>query len=235
MSANLSEVHGDLAFGREALNERFRSGSPRVLRSGQLLIAGAQPDDALYRLHGGWAYRFKNLSDGSQAIVDVYLPGDVIGLDAAVCNKEAESVRTLTTTAIEVITAERGLCELMGSPQVAFHIFSLLSERQRRSDRLLAAISCLDARGRMAAMVLDFFQRLRAQKLITALSFNLPLTQHHIGSLLGVTVVHVNRVVRALRDAGVVVIEKHHVTVLDLLSLADLAKIDAKSARAAEG
>lgn len=230
MSTYLNQFHRELTVGREALNERFRSGSPRVLRAGQLLIAAAQPSDALYRLRGGWAYRFRKLSDGSLAIVDVYLPGDIIGLDAARCNKETENVRTLTTTGLEVAAAEQGLWGLMTSPQVAFYISYLLSERQQRSDRILASISLLDSRGRMAAMILNFYQRLAVQKMITALSFNLPLTQHQIGSFLGMTVVHVNRVLRALRDAEVVIVEKHHVTILDLSHLAALANEDVKTA-----
>jgi CRP/FNR family transcriptional regulator, anaerobic regulatory protein len=234
MPARGVEFQRELALGRQALIAKFQSGSSRVLRAGQLFVAGAQPDDTLYRLRAGWAYRFRNLADGNRAIVDVYLPGDIIGFDAVLCDKDAENVRTLTTAAVEVITAEHGVRELLTSRSTALYILRLISERQRRADRLLATISCLDARGRMAAMVLDFYQRLETQKLITALSFNLPLTQHHIGSFLGMTVVHVNRVIRALRDAGLINIEKHHVTILDLAGLAHLARMDARTARAAE-
>jgi CRP/FNR family transcriptional regulator, anaerobic regulatory protein len=233
MSADSAEYQRDLARGREELTAKFQSGSLRVLRAGQLFVAAAQPGDVLYRLRAGWAYRFRNLADGSQAIVDVYLPGDIIGFDSVLRNRDAESVRTLTTIAVEVMAGDHGLPGLLASQYTALYISRLLSERQQRSDRLLSALSCLDARGRTAAMVLDFYQRLEVQKLITALSFNLPLTQHHIGSFLGVTVVHVNRVIRALSDAGIVNIEKHHVTILDVSALAHLAKADVRLMTAA--
>jgi CRP/FNR family transcriptional regulator len=233
MSADATECQRDLALGREELIAKFESGSLRVLRAGKLFVAAVQPGDVLYRLRAGWAYRFRNLADGSQAIVDVYLPGDIIGFDAVLYNRDAENVRTLTTIAVEVIAGEYGLRGLLASQRTAFYISRLLSERQFRADRLLAALSCLDARGRTAAMVLDFYERLDSQKLITALSFNLPLTQNHIGSFLGVTVVHVNRVIRALSDAGIVNIEKHHVTILDVPALAHLAKADVRLMNAA--
>jgi CRP/FNR family transcriptional regulator, anaerobic regulatory protein len=232
--ADSAEYSRVLDRGREELIAKFQSGSLRVLRAGQLFVAAAQPGDVLYRLRAGWAYRFRNLAEGSQAIVDVYLPGDIIGFDTVLRSRDAESVRTLTTIAVEVIAAKDGLRELLASQCTAFYISRLLSERQQRSDRLLSALSCLDARGRTAAMVLDFYERLKLQKLITALSFNLPLTQHHIGSFLGVTVVHVNRVIRALSDAGIVNIEKHYVTILDMPALTHLAKADVRLMNAVE-
>jgi CRP-like cAMP-binding protein len=213
--------------GGEALTERFQAGAVRVLRSGQLVVAGAKSDEILYRLRSGWAYRFHNLRDGIQAIVDVYLPGDIIGI----CDKEASNIRTLTTAAVEMINEERGLFGLLASSDMAAYIYQLLNDRQQRADRLLASIVSLDAQGRMAAMVLDFYWRLEAQRLILARSFHLPMTQYHIGSFLGITAVHVNRVISSLRDAGIVNIEKHHVSILNLSALADLANADLKICR----
>jgi CRP/FNR family transcriptional regulator, anaerobic regulatory protein len=233
MSANQLANQTALVLGRDELNAKFRSGSPRILRASQLLATAAKSDDVLYRIRAGWAYRFRDLSDGSRAILDVYLPGDVIGLDTGLRECTA-SVRTLTTTAIEVISAARGLSEVIESRNIALYLARLVGERRQRTDDLLAAISCLDARGRIAAMVLDFYRRLESQKLITAFSFNLPLTQNHIGSYLGVTVVHVNRVIRSLQDMGIVNIEKHFVTIHDLLALAALAKTRFVTAAAAD-
>jgi CRP-like cAMP-binding protein len=202
-----------------ALNERFQAGAVRVLRANQLMAAGAKSDEILYRLKGGgWAYRFHNLGDGVQAIVDVYLPGDIIGI----CHKEATNIRMLTTAAVEVISGERGLFGLMDSSEVGAYVYQLLNDRQRRTDRLFASIVSLDAQGRMAAMVLDFYWRLEAQKLIIASSFHLPMTQYHIGSFLGLTAVHVNRVIGSLREAGIVNIEKHQVTILNMSKLLGL-------------
>jgi hypothetical protein len=72
-------------------------------------------------------------------------------------------------------------------------------------------------------MVLDFYRRLRRRKLITGSTYNLPLTQLQIGSYLGLTVVHVNRVLRSLRDERIVQLEKQCVSILDLERLMSLA------------
>jgi CRP/FNR family transcriptional regulator, anaerobic regulatory protein len=222
------ELPGDLMTGRSALAAMFDEASPRLLRAGQPLASIAHAGDVLYRLKGGCAYRFCELSDGNRAIVDIYLPGDIMGFDAAFYGRPIENVLTLATTIVETITSEAGLSGLMTSKPVGLYIAWLLNEQQRRTDSLRTATAALDARGRLAAMVLDFYHRLEAQGLITNSSFNLPLTQHHIGSYLGLTVVHVNRVIRCLRDDGVVNIEKHCVTLLNLKALASLAKVGDK-------
>ncbi len=85
----------------------------------------------------------------------------------------------------------------------------------------------LDARGRVAMMMWDFYKRLLAHRLITAPIFHLPLTQTQIGSYLGLTVVHVNRVLRALREDLVVSVDKHCVTILDLDALGRVAQSSA--------
>jgi CRP-like cAMP-binding protein len=119
---------------------------------------------------------------------------------------------------------EEALVDLMTSRPTALYIAWLLGQRQQRADRLLSAVLCLDARGRLATIVLDFYTRLRRRRLITGSTYNLPLTQLQIGSYLGLTVVHVNRVLRSLRDEGIVQMEKNCVTILDLDGLKSLAQ-----------
>jgi hypothetical protein len=87
-----------------------------------------------------------------------------------------------------------------------------------------AAISCLAARGRLAMMLVDFYKRLRHRRLLSGSIYNLPLTQIQIGQYLGLSVIHINRVLRALRHEQVAHLEKHCVTILDLKRLAILAR-----------
>jgi CRP-like cAMP-binding protein len=83
-------------------------------------------------------------------------------------------------------------------------------------------------------MLLDFYHRLETQKPTTSGSFNLPLTQQQIANLLGMSVVHVNRVLDTLREEQAIRIEKHRVIILDLSTLADLAKVDVRLYQAAD-
>jgi CRP/FNR family transcriptional regulator, anaerobic regulatory protein len=154
-------------------------------------------EGVIYRLRAGWAYQCRELGKSHGAIIDIYLPGDILGLDKT---RPLNEMLTLTSVTVEKIEAEIALIDLMTSPHTALYICWLLSQRQRRADRRLMAMSCLDARSRLARMVFDFYTRLRRRKLVAALNFNLPLTQLQIGNYLGLTEVHVDRVLRSLRD-----------------------------------
>lgn len=222
-------LHDHLALGRSKLSASFGSSPPRTLKAGELLAA-AGSSDRICRFRTGWACQFRDLANGRRAILDVYLPGDVIGLDAGVHSRPLEEILTLTAVTIEAVPADEVLSKLMADLPTALYIAFLLGQRQRRTDRLLAAISCLDARGRLAMMLLDFHTRLRRRKIISGSIYNLPLTQVQIGNYLGLTVVHINRVLRALREERVVGLEKHCVTILDLQQLGNLARNGGASA-----
>jgi len=217
-------LRGELAVGRRELTASFQCSPPCTLGPSQLLSTSGGLRYALCYIQSGWACQFRDFVNGRRAIVDVYLPGDVIGLDTILRTRRFEEVLTLTSVAMEVIRGGDVLIDLMGAQPTALYIAWLLGQRQQRSDRLLSAVQCLDARGRLATMVLDFYTRLRRRKLITGSSYNLPLTQLQIGSYLGLTVVHVNRVLRSLRDERIAQMERNCLTILDLGRLKSLAQ-----------
>jgi DNA-binding transcriptional regulator LsrR (DeoR family) len=65
--------------------------------------------------------------------------------------------------------------------------------------------------------------RSRIAGLAEALSHVLPLMQELIADVLGLSGPHVNRMLRSMRDEGLVTIEDHRLTVMDPESLTQLA------------
>ena len=217
-------LHDELVLGQRKLISTFGSSIPRILKAGEILGTTTSLNGGILHLRTGWACRFSDLANSRRAIVDVYIPGDVIGLDDLLRTRPLKNVLMLTSATAEMLPVEDGLMELMGNRSTALFVAWLLSERQRRTDRLLAATSGLDARGRIATMILDFHARLRRRRLITGSTYNLPLTQVEIGQYLGLTVVHVNRVLQSLRAERILDLEKHCVTILDLDRLTGLTQ-----------
>jgi CRP-like cAMP-binding protein len=218
------QLRRELLLGQCKLSTIFRKSAPRILKPRDIMGTATGLHSGIYYLRAGWACQFRDSTNGHRAIVDVYLPGDVIGLDTLLYARQLEDVLALSSVAIEPIHGEGALLELMADRPTALYLTWLLGQSQRRLHRLLAAISGLDARGRIAMMALDFHARLRRRKLITGLTYNLPLTQVQIGNYLGLTVVHINRVLRSLRDERIVNLEKHCVTIFSLERLTSLAQ-----------
>ena len=206
-------LHSELALGQRELITAFGSSIPHILKAGEIPEATGLSGGLLH-LRTGWACQFPDITSGRRTIVDVYLPGDVIGLNTLLRNQPLKNVLVLTSAIAQVIPPHR-LVELMANRSTALFVAWLQGQRQRRTYRLLAAVSGLDARGRIASMILDFHQRLRRRRLITGLTYSLPLSQAQIGQYLGLTVVHVNRVLQSLRAERIIELEKNCVTILD--------------------
>ena len=71
------------------------------------------------------------------------------------------------------------------------------------------------AASRLAHTVVELRQRLAATGRAAGDTFEMPLTQEQISEALGITPVHANRIIRQLRDDGVMDISRGRVTVLD--------------------
>ena len=56
--------------------------------------------------------------------------------------------------------------------------------------------------------------------------YGCPLTQYHLADALGLSAVHVNRVMRQLRERGLVTFRDGHVTFHDYDRLVELAEFD---------
>ena len=116
MNASVS-LHDQLALGKRKLKAIFGSLPSRTLRAGELL-GGNGSSDAIFRLRAGWACQFRDLANGRRAFTDVYLPGDVIGLNAGVHARPLEEVLMLTAAIIETIPVDDGLVSMIAAVSI---------------------------------------------------------------------------------------------------------------------
>ena len=79
----------------------------------------------------------------------------------------------------------------------------------------------------MAHFLLELGTRLKLVGMADRTGFDCPLTQSHLADALGLSAVHVNRVLRALRNQGLVTFQKGRVSFDDFDGLVTLAEFDA--------
>ena len=82
------------------------------------------------------------------------------------------------------------------------------------------------APARLAHVLAELRERLRIIGHVAGADFEMPLTQEQIGEALGITSVHANRVIKQLREEGIVDIHRGCVTVLDEAKFQDMADFD---------
>ena len=76
---------------------------------------------------------------------------------------------------------------------------------------------------RLAHLLLELLVRLRAVGLAEMRSYTMPLTQELMADVLGLSVPHINRMIRNLREEGLVTLDGQQVVVHDLAGLSALA------------
>jgi CRP-like cAMP-binding protein len=198
---------------------RFRKGR-------DVIVAGSRPQ-FLYVNHDGWLLRYKILHDGRRQIVNFVLPGEVFGLQACVFSHSLYSVATITEAVLSTIPIEvigrmvehnAGLSKALLCSAVweAAILGEHLIDTARRT-----------AYGRVSHFLLELFVRLKQGGHTDDTSFAMPLTQEVIGDALGLSPVHVNRTLRALRDDKLIVLDGKRLTLLDFAALCRVSDFEA--------
>ena len=75
------------------------------LPANRLLVSEGEVGIGLFRISRGWAYRFRTSGDGNRQILDFLMPGEIVGLQAALLGVMEHSVRSLTPLRVSVLDA----------------------------------------------------------------------------------------------------------------------------------
>jgi CRP-like cAMP-binding protein len=198
----------------------------RSCAAGAAVIARGERQDRIYRVHSGWAHRSTVLSDGRRQIFEILLPGDFMGLDWILGGPSSYSVEAITNLTYDVFRFARmeGSFELDSA--VALPLLRLAALERQRLDAHMMSLGARSASERVAAFLVDCHDRLAARGLAARDSFPLPLTQQHIADYLGLTLVHVNRMLRRLQERRLITLDYHDATIHDLPGLRLLADAD---------
>jgi CRP-like cAMP-binding protein len=204
-SAELAQVRG-LAAGR------------RGWRPGSMIADGRAT--APHFVLSGWACSQRVLRDGRRQILDMVLPGEGFGFDPASPGQARQTVVAITS--VETVDAGPMLAAAH-DPAMAGLWRAIramrLEEDARRLDHLVR-LGRLTAYEKAAHFLAEMQRRVGS---VSAASFPLPLTQEVMADALGLSVVHLNRVLRQLRAANVVEIHGGAATVRDPKALAQAA------------
>jgi CRP-like cAMP-binding protein len=213
----------DLLLGARRLRQAFLQTSIRNAGRDAPLVRAGDPEPHVVLVRSGFAFRSCVLADGRRSILEVLTWGDIVGLENIVLARAIEDITAAARVGYSTLSGA-AVRQLMTDPCIALHVAAVLAAARWRGDRLAASIGRLDAQARLCVLLLDIHDRLQRQGLISRPTFNLPLTQEQIADHLGLTLVHVNRTLRKLREERVVVIDRQVVNILDMDGLRFVAQ-----------
>lgn len=184
----------------------------RIFVAGRDLVHQGQSEHAAYVLASGWACSYKILQDGQRQIVDFQIPGDFLGLRSVLLHTSDHSIEPIT----DIEVSEVMVADLMGAfaqtPRLAMAIFWAASRDEAMVVEHLVGIGRRNAAERMAHFLLELGARLALVGLGSKAGYACPLTQYLLADALGLTAVHVNRILRHLREGGMVTFRDGYVT-----------------------
>ncbi|MEX1663249.1 Crp/Fnr family transcriptional regulator [Thioclava sp. 15-R06ZXC-3] len=198
----------------------------RTFVAGRDLVLQGQSDQAAYILASGWASSYKLLEDGQRQIVDFQIPGDFLGLRSVLLNVSDHSIEPVTDIEVTEIHVDDLLGAFSQTPRLATAVLWAASRDEAMVVEHLVSIGRRDAAERMAHFLLELGARLALVGLGSKDGYACPLTQYLLADALGLSAVHVNRVLRQLREAGMVTFRDGSVVFDDYDQLANFAQFE---------
>jgi CRP/FNR family transcriptional regulator, anaerobic regulatory protein len=179
----------------------------------------------VYRLLKGWAGRTRLLPDGRNQFILIYLPGDLFAVKSMFLTRHTDAVLAITELHAERIDYRKLHSAYVADSDIAMRCIWQVVEEERRLHSWVVGLGQGSAEERVALLLTDFRGRLILSKTIASdsLSYNMPLTQVQLADHLGITAVHVSRVLKDFRDRGMVTVRDGHVKIADLDMLAQCA------------
>lgn len=217
--ANTRLAQPSFLSGDEVLALSVASASRFIVQSGAELVNENEPSSAVYFLETGWACQYMATGDGRRQISSLLLPGDICNLDVLLFGQLNCSVRMLTSGSVLTVSRER-IADLAaahhGIARAVTWLGALENAILTRRTFCLGRLSALE---RMAHFLCELSVRLGFSDEEGETSFTMPLTQEQIADVLGLTPVHVNRMLLQLRTAGLLASTKRTVVISDVAAL----------------
>lgn len=198
----------------------------RAVQRHRDIITEGRSYDSLFIIIEGNAIRYRILHDGRRQIINMVLPGDIVGLLGSFTESSLYSTKALTDVVAAVVPIARLNTMIATHPRLVTKIFWSISCESTIYAEHLIDLGRRSALERVAHFLLELLTRLQTVGLAQDHSYKIPLTQELLGDALGLSIPHINRVLRRLREDGLVVVEDQRVTIHDLDALSQLADFE---------
>ncbi|MFA4940105.1 Crp/Fnr family transcriptional regulator [Brevundimonas sp.] len=174
-------------------------------------------------LKSGLAYRQKQTSGGQRQIVSLNIPGDALDLQHLFLGIADHSVQMMTRGEV-VFIPMRELQDVVSHHSGVARAVSLATLVEASVFReWVLNVGRRDARSRLAHLLCEFAFRMRMRGLASGPGYALPITQEQLADALGLTSVHVSRMLKILESEGLLVRNKRNITFESWENLREIA------------
>ena len=199
--------------------DRLSRGAVRRYSPRSDIVREGDRPRAAFLVRSGWACRYKALPDGRRQIIAVLLPGDVCDLNLDLVRALDHSVAALSHVELTEMMPARLREAMCRHPRLieAFYWRDMVNASVERE--WVLNIGQRSALERLTHLICELYTRLEYLGLVHAGTMPFPMTQSDLADALGLTPVHVNRMMKELRLAGLIQLHSRVLTIPDLDAL----------------
>lgn len=198
---------------------------PRNLPAHRDFVNRGEDVDHACLIVEGLAGRFAQLQDGRRQTVALYIAGDMADLHSLMLPKAPSALSALVDTRILKVPHVALRAAAARYPAIAEALWRDCVADSNIIAQWLVNLGRRDARARLAHLLCEMAIRTSGNGRAAA-AYAFPITQDQLADTLGLTSVHVNRTLKALREEGLVRMTRREVMIDDWDALRSAAEFD---------
>ena len=195
----------------------------QTIRARQNIYRARDETEDVHVICNGWAFRFVQLAEGRRQILSFLLPGDFESSASIFKSHRPFSIQALTDVHYCKFNRVDMQTRITEQPHVLKELARFWGDEQDCADHAIASLGQQSAEARISGLIIMLMERLRARGMAHNSSFSFPLRQQHIADAVGLTPVHVSRVIGQFHMAGIVRIAQRQIEILDETGLRRIA------------
>ena len=219
------EARDDLSDEERAIVEHMFT-EARLIKAGDDIVRDGDRPQHSTLIVSGVAARYKVLQDGDRQITALHLAGDFVDLHSFMLKEMDHGVTAISQCRIATVPHQTLTDISVSHPHLTrlFWLLTLLDGALHRE--WLVAMGRRSAMGQLAHLLCELRMRLSVVGSGDQDSFVMPVTQVDLSDILGLSSVHVNRVLQELRGANLIAWKGINVSILDWEGLKRVAEFD---------
>lgn len=196
---------------------------PVAWPAGAVLAVAGDPLDTATVVLDGVAARAKHLPDGRRQILSLLLPGDIVDAHASVLRRRDDALEAVSAVTAAIVPQSR--IHAVGAEHPRLHEAFLREAMIEASvaREWVLSLGRRTAPEALAHLICELCVRFDGVGLARDGRYPFPLKQQHLADCLGLSLIHLNRVVQQLRAGGLIRVERRTLTVPDPAALRALA------------
>ena len=189
-------------------------GELSIRRRRDLIVNGCEYRKLCF-VKDGYAMRYKLLRNGKRQILNVVLPGDIVGIPGNFFERAAYSVTAITDVTMNVCALDAYVQLCYRLPQFGLALSWIAVQEAATYAEHIIDVGRRTPIERLSHFLLELHARLHVVGRAGKTSFALPFSQEVMADVLGLSVPHLNRMMQRLRSERLIAGSERQVEFLD--------------------